>query len=47
MRQSMLAASASLALADDGEVFTGPCRAAVKTPLSRLPYFTRTESSVR
>lgn len=29
--------------ADDGEVITGPCRATVKTPLSRLPYFTRAE----
>jgi len=30
-------------LADDGEIFTGPCRATVKTPLSRLPHFTRAE----
>ena len=30
-------------LADDGEVFTGPARITVKTPLSRLPHFTRAE----
>jgi len=28
-----------LALADDGEVFTGPARITIKTPLSRLPHF--------
>ena len=26
-------------LADDGEIFTGPARITVKTPLSRLPHF--------
>jgi hypothetical protein len=31
------------ALADDGEVFTGPARITVKTPLSRLPHFVKAQ----
>ena len=30
-------------LADDGEVFTGPARIIVKTPLSRLPHFVKAQ----
>ena len=32
-------------VADDGSVVTGPTRGTVKTPLSRLPYFTREGAS--